>query len=71
MVASVVAGQPIVVNIEALPLIVALAVLILLPLAAPPIDDIASVAVVVYGAEGIRHVALASLCPLPAARLPT
>ena len=70
-VAPVVARRLVVVDTEALPLIVALAVLILFPLAAVPVDDVAGVAVVVYGAASIRHVALASLYLLPATRLPT
>src|SRR5438128_1446483 len=65
-VASVVAGWSVVVDAEALAFVIAPAVLILFLLASAPVDDVASVVVVVYGAASICHVALASLYPLPA-----
>src|SRR6266540_6910712 len=49
-VASIVAGRSIVVDAEALALIVAPVVLLFFPLAAAPVDDVAGVAVVVYRA---------------------
>ena len=67
----VVVGWSAIVDAEVLPLVIAPAVLILFPLAAAPVDDVVGIAVVVYGAASIHHVALASLYPLPATRLPT
>jgi len=58
------------VDAKALTLVVAPVVFILFLLAASPIDDVAGIAVVVNGAASIRGLALASLCPIPATRLP-
>src|SRR5438105_3447531 len=69
-VASVVAGRSVVVDAKALPLVVAPAVFILFPLAAPLVDDVAGIVVVVNGATSIHGLALASQCPIPATRLP-
>ena len=55
---------------EALTFIIAPAVPLFFPLAAPPIDDVVGVAVVVNGAVSICGLALTSLCPIPATRLP-
>src|SRR5436190_842755 len=64
------ASALVIVDTKALALVVASAVFILFPLAAPPVDDVAGVAIVVNGAASIRGLALASLCPIPATRLP-
>ena len=71
LVASVVVGRSIIMDAEALALVIAPAVRLFFPLATPPVDDVVGIGVVVGGAASIRHVALASLCPLPATRLPT
>ena len=68
--ASVVAGRSIVADAEALAFIVAPAVPLFFPLAVPPIDDVAGVAVVVDGATRIHGFLLAFTCPISAARLP-
>src|SRR6266540_3442767 len=67
--ASVVAGRSVIMDAEALTLVIALAVLLFFPLAVPPVDDVAGIAVVVDGAASIHGLALASTCPIPAARL--
>ena len=69
-IASVVARRSVVVDAEALAFIFAPTVTLFFPLAVPPIDDVASIAVIVNGAASIRDLALASLCPIPATRLP-
>src|SRR5437870_5552504 len=52
------------------PFIIAPTMLLFFPLVAPPVDDVACIAIVVDGAAGIHSPLLTSLHPVPTTRLP-
>ena len=66
----IVAGLLVIVNAEAIAVVVAPMVLLIFPLTAPPVDDVACVAVVVDGAAGVHVSWSAFLVPVPTTRLP-
>src|SRR5437762_437377 len=70
-VASVVAALLTVDDAEALTIVIALALLLLLPFASLSVDDVACVAVVVDGAASVQASWSAPLAPVPTTWLPT